>query len=78
MILSNEFNIFLDDLDKYSSSKGDKSLLYNIFNGISISRSTVADGEINVDKVNISIARIIQPDFILQTIEPGNNSHGLY
>ena len=65
MILSNEFNTFLDDLDKYSSSKGDKSLLCNIFDGIGISRSTVADGEMNVDKVNISIARMIQPDFVL-------------
>lgn len=78
VILSNEFNTFLDDLDKYSCSKGDKSLLCNMFDGIGISRSTVTDGDMNVDKVNISIAGMIQPDFVLQTMEPGNDSHGLY
>ena len=78
VILSNEFNTILDDLDKYSSSKGDKSLLCNMFDGIGISRSTVTDGEMNVDKVNISIAGMIQPDFALMTMEPGNDSHGLF
>jgi len=78
IVLSNEFNTFLDDMDKYSSSKGDKSLLCNMFDGIGINRSTISGGEQNVDKVNVSIAGMIQPEFALPTIEAGNDSHGLY
>ena len=53
IVLSNEFNTFLDDMDKYSSSKGDKSLLCNMFDGIGINRNTMSGGEQNVDKVNV-------------------------
>ena len=76
--MSNEFSTFLDDLDKYSSSKGDKSLLFNIFDGIGINRNTISGREQNADEVNVSIVGMIQPEFALPTIEAGNDSHGLY
>ena len=77
LILSNEFNTFLDDLDKCSSSKGDKSLLCEMFDGMSIRRHTKTDGDMSVDKTNISITGMIQPDFALPSMEEGNHSSGL-
>ena len=68
----------MDNLDKYSSSKGNKSLLCNIFDGIGINHNTISSGEQNIDKVNVSIVGIIQPEFALPTIEAGNDSHSLY
>ena len=68
----------MDNLDKYSSSKGNKSLLCNIFDGIGINHNTISSGEQNIDKVNVSIVGIIQPEFALPTIEAGNDSYGLY
>jgi hypothetical protein len=78
LILCNEFNSFLDDLDKYSSSKGDKSLLCEMFDGMSIRRHTKCDGDMSVDKTNVSITGMIQPDFALPNMEEGNDSSGLY
>ena len=78
IVFLNEFNTFLDNLDKYSSSKGDKSLLYNIFNGIVINHNTISGRKQNVDKVNLSIIDMIQPEFALPTIEADNDSYGLY
>ena len=68
----------MDDLDKYPSSKGDKSLLYEIFDGMSIRRHTKCDGDINNDKTNASITGMIHLDFVLPTMEEGNDSSGLY
>ena len=59
LVLSNEFNIFLNDLDKYSSSKGDKSLLCEIFDGMSIYRNTKSEGNMSAEKMNVSITGII-------------------
>ena len=77
IMLSNKFNTFLDDLGKYSSLKGDKSLLYNMFDGISIKRSIISGSKMNVDKVSARIAGIMQPEFALPNIEASNDLHGL-
>ena len=45
---------------------------------MSIHRYTKCDKDMNVDKTNISIIGMIQPDFVLPTIEKGNDSSGLY
>ena len=59
VILSNEFSIILNNLNKYSRSKGHKSLLRSILNSISVSRSAVTDREMNIDKVSISMTGMI-------------------
>ena len=44
---------------------------------MSIHRYTKCDKDMNVDKTNISIIGMIQPDFVLPTMEKGNDSSGL-
>ena len=63
LIFSNEFNSFLDDLDKYSGSNGDASFFCGTFDGLSIRRHTKTDGVMSVDKTNMAISGMIKPDF---------------
>lgn len=78
LVLSNEFNTFLDDLDKCSSSKGDKSLLCEMFDGMSIRRNAKSEGDMSVEKTNVSITGMMQPDFALPNMEEGEDASGLH
>ena len=75
---SNKFSTFIDDLDKYSSSKGDESLLYEMLNAMSMKRHAKCNSKWVRSKTNVSMTRIIQPIFLLLNIEAGNDSSRLH
>ena len=78
LVVSNEFNSFLNDLDKCSSSKGDKNMLCDMFDGMSIRRHTKIDGDMNIDKPNVAITGMTQPEHIIPWIRAGSDPSGFW
>ena len=78
LITSNEFYSFISELDKYSSSKGDKNFFCDLYDGLGIKRCTRGEGSIFIDNTNISITGLIQPDHISNILSSGNDPDGLF
>ena len=69
LILSNEFNVLINNLDKFLCSKGDKSLLQETFDRISTKRHAKCNGKISKNKTSVSATRMMQQCLTLPNTE---------